>query len=410
MKRIAPILLSISMLAESAALSTTNTGTRLGQTLVELRQKYNIVGLSVAGLHRGRLVWQTNLGFANLERQEPVTDRTKFRIASVSKLITAVALMQLWEAGRFQLDDSISDYLGFPIANPHHPDKAITFRHLLTHTAGFADGQAYDDFLAQASNEISLRELLCPGGRFYRDGAVYAAHAPGGNYCYSNLGFALAGTLVEKISGDRFDLYCASHLFKPLGMNASFNPATLPAPIEIATLYRFTDNKWIPQFDNYQGKVPTNRLGVSYGIGRNALPCAPQGGLRANVGDLARFAEVFARRGQNESDGVLKSATIALMLGRDEQGGTSQATLAFQRHTNLVKGETWIGHTGSAYGLYSLLFFQEDGPHGVILLTNGSRPGEEHDGFSPMEREIVHAVHAGLTAREKESDLGPVEP
>jgi len=359
------------------------------------------VGLSVAGLHQGRIVWHANLGFANLERRVPVTDNTRFRIASISKTITAVALMQLWEKERFKLDGSIGDHLGYPVTNPHHPDKPITFRHLLTHTASFADGAAYDDFLRQASNATSLKELLCSGGRYFRDGAVYSTSVPGERYAYSNLGFGLLGTLVERISGERFDLYCARHVFKPLGITASFNPATLPSPIEIATLYRFENNTWVPQFDNYKDATPANRLDAGYQIGRNALPCGPQGGLRANIRDLARFAEVFARDGQDKTAGILKPATIGMMLGRDSKGGAAAPTLTFRRTKDLVPGETWIGHTGSAYGLQSLMFFQETGPHGVILLTNGSRPGEDRDGFSPMEREIVSAVRAYLETRDE---------
>ena len=104
----------------------------------------------------------------------------------------------------------MSDTLGFKLRNPHHPDVPITFRQLLTHTASFADGAPYDDFLMftyDHPNEApAMSELLCEGGGFYRDGAVFSEHAPGTHYAYSNLGFGLLGTLVERLSGERFDL------------------------------------------------------------------------------------------------------------------------------------------------------------------------------------------------------------
>ncbi|MCX8090724.1 MAG: beta-lactamase family protein [Verrucomicrobiae bacterium] len=371
-----------------------------GAALIAAREKFDIVGLSVGALHHGRLLWQTNLGYADLERHIPLSPQTKFRIASISKLVTATALMQLWERGRLKLDDPVGDVLGYPVVNPHHPDRPITFRHLLTHRAGFRDGPAYDDFLMFTYHHPQaapgFQELLCPGGSFYRDGAVYSTNAPGSRYAYSNLGFGLLGTLVEKISGERFDEYCARRIFRPLRMSASFNPATLPRRTRLAVLYRPATNGWEAQFDNYGGATPTNRLGPGYKIGHNALPCAPQGGLRANVQDLARFVRVFIQPEHAKATGVLQPATVAVMLGRAAADGGEAMPLAFHRTSRLVSGETWIGHTGSAYGMNGLLFFQDNGPMGVIVLTNGSRPGEEQDGFSPMERELVSILRRFL--------------
>lgn len=401
MKR-AVIALQLLILTVHAALAAaTNTpADELVGALAAARQKFDIVGLSVAALRAGRLERQVHLGWADVDRRVPVTDRTKFRVASISKPVTATALMQLWEQGRFKLDDPVGGVLGYPVVNPHHPDQPITFRQLLTHTASFADGPAYDDFLTRTYNDPlnapGFEELLCPGGTYYRNGAVYSTNAPGTRYAYSNLGFGLLGTLVEKLSGERFDEYCARHIFAPLGMRASFNPATLPEPTQLAVLYRPGTNGWLPQFDHYLDGAPTNRVGAAYRPGRNALPCAPQGGLRASVGDLARFLRVFADPAFGEATGVLRQTTIRIMLGRSESGGAPGSPLAFHRSTRLVPGETWIGHTGSAYGFFGLMFFQEDGPQGVILLTNGSRSGPERNGFTPMEQEIVAALREYL--------------
>jgi len=394
MKAVATLLVAVTpALSGLAAAGEPSPFEAAGRALLAAREKFDIVGLSVGALHSGRLVWQTNLGYADLDRRVPVTAKTRYRIASISKLVTATAVMQLWERGRFKLDDPVGAVLGYPVANPHHPDRPVTFRHLLTHRASFRDGPAYDDFLMYTYfhplDAPSFKELLCPGGEYYRDGAVFSTNAPGSRYAYSNLGFGLLGTLVEKISGERFDEYCARHIFRPLGMRASFNPATLPDPTHLAVLYQATTNGWQAQFGDYRGVAPTNRLGPAYKLGHNALPCAPQGGLRANVDDLARFIRIFIQPEHGETTGVLKPATVAVMLGRAPADGGEAGPLAFHRTTRLVPGETWIGHTGSAYGLHSLLFFQENGPMGIVVLTNGSRPGNEQEGFSPMERELV---------------------
>ena len=405
-KILSVVVLLMNPLAPAAVAASTNSATELAKALAAVREQFDIIGLSVAIVHRGQLVRQTHLGYADLDRRIPVTEQTKYRIASISKTITATALMQLWERDRFKLDDPIGDTLGYPVVNPHHPKTPITFRHLLTHTGSFADGSGYDDFLMLTYNDPvhapGLKELLCPEGAHYRNGAVYSTNAPGAHYAYSNLGFGLLGTLVEKLSGARFDEYCARHIFQPLGMTSSFNPATLPDPKQLAVLYRPGTNGWQPQFDDYKGGSPTNRIGDGYRIGRNALICAPQGGLRASISDLARFMRVFTDPPWSESKGILKPATIALLLGNSSKSGEPTAPLTFHRTTELVAGETWIGHTGSAYGLFSLMFFREDGAKGIIILTNGSRSGEDRNGFTPMERDIVAAAKNYLDPLDKE--------
>jgi len=407
MKGLSVGVLLVNLFTQNEVFAATNsTASAFDQAIAAARGKFDIVGLSVAVIHRGQLARQTHLGLADVDRRIPVTNQTKFRIASISKTVTTTALMQLWELGRFKLDDPIGDALGYPVVNPHHPKTPITFRHLLTHTASFGDGPAYDDFLMLTYNDPvhapDLAELLCPEGAHYQNGAVYSTNAPGEHYAYSNFGFGLLGTLVEKMSGERFDEYCARHIFQPLAITASFNPAQLPDPKQLAVLYRPGTNGWQPQFDDYKGGSPTNRIGADYRIGHNALICAPQGGLRASVSDLARFVRVFTDPAWGESKGILKPATIALLLGNGVSAGETGTPLTFYRTGDLVSGETWIGHTGSAYGLFSLMFFREDGEQGIIILTNGSRSGDDRNGFTPMEREIVAAAKDYLDTLDKE--------
>ncbi|MCB1124868.1 MAG: beta-lactamase family protein [Verrucomicrobiae bacterium] len=412
------LILAVMMLTTTTGQAAPGTEA-LDRQVAALGEKYSIVGLSAAAVRDGTVVWETYQGRADVTRGVPVTPETKFRIASISKVFTATALMQLWEAGNrpgapapssptgdsgggrrepsrsvvgFDLDDDVSDTLGFKLRNPHHPDVPITFRQLLTHTASFADGAPYDDFLMftyDHPNEApAMSELLCEGGGFYRDGAVFSEHAPGTHYAYSNLGFGLLGTLVERLSGERFDHYCTRTIFQPLDLSCRFNPAELGVAHPLAVLYSSSGGQWEPRCDDYHGAAPPERLKDGYRTGWNALPCAPQGGLRASARDLARFSRVFTDPAFARKHHILQASTVTLM----------QATkpLTLHRSEKLVPGELWIGHTGSAYGLLSLMFWEESGPLTVIVLTNGSKPGAEDGGWTPMERELVGTIVSGI--------------
>ena len=242
---------------------------QLGDEVRAIQQKYSIVGLSAVAVKNGSVLWHTNFGLADIDRQLPVTDKTKFRIASISKTITTTALMQLWEKGKFKLDDDISSFLGWRIANPAFPDKPITFRQLLTHTSSLMDNANYDRFLKltydSAGQAPDIREILNIDGACYNNGANFTTNAPGEKYLYCNLAFGLAGTLVEKISGQRFDIYCSKNILKPLGMNASFNVASLPDFNDIVVLYEIENDEFKPQADNLRGVRPENQVGSEYG-------------------------------------------------------------------------------------------------------------------------------------------------
>ncbi len=377
------------------------TSAELGERIQSLQKKYSVVGLSAVAVKNGSVAWHTNFGLADIERAVPVTDRTKFRIASISKTITTTAVMQLWEKGKFKLDDDISSYLGYRVANPKFPQTPITFRHLLTHTSSLTENSHYDQFLQVAYNAATtapdLKELLCAGGTYYNDGASFSTNAPGKTFDYSNLGFGVLGTLVEMITGERFHLYCSKNILKPLGMEATFNPAFLPEINDLAVMYSPDESGFKAENDNYKGVKPADRIGAAYQPGQNALVFAPQGGLRVSALDLSKFMVQFMDRKPLGSKPVLKKSTIDMMLREQWTNGEANSEyrgrgLGFQRTQNVVPGETWIGHTGSAYGLYSSMFFLPKESTGVILITNGSKPGAKDREFYLMQREIHDVI------------------
>lgn len=201
-----------------------------------------------AGIVKGdRLVWSSAYGLADVEAKRPATPETLFPVGSVSKTITGVALLHLWESGRFNLDDDINRYLPFAVRNPRFPDRPVTFRMLLTHTSGLND-YAEDGIARKTLNalygkqdstlplEEVLKGFLAPGGIYFND-ANWCDWAPGDQCAYSNVAFALIELLVERLSGESFTDYCREHLYAPLEMTRSTWRLADVAPEEFAFQY-----------------------------------------------------------------------------------------------------------------------------------------------------------------------------
>jgi CubicO group peptidase (beta-lactamase class C family) len=183
---------------------------------------YHIPGVAACIIKKNRVAWQGYYGLANISLNTNITDSTIFMLGSISKTVTTTALMQLYEAGRFQLDDSVDKYVRFEVRNPNHPSVPITFRMLLTHTSSIGDNWAVlSNLYVMGDHPLSLgtflRRYLLPGERYYSLGNFYR-YAPGTTWNYCNVGAALCGYLVERISGIPFDQYCRDSVFVPLRM------------------------------------------------------------------------------------------------------------------------------------------------------------------------------------------------
>lgn len=160
------------------------------------------------------------VGFSDFKTKSTITPDTPFRIASISKLITALGVLKLVERNMLDLDTPINHYLDFKIENPNYPDIPITTRHLLSHQSSLRDGTAYNKFLSLSyTSEVTpaLYELLQSTGEYYSE-ELFMEQAPGNWFQYSNLGFGILGTLIEQISRDAFDVYIKREIFDPLAL------------------------------------------------------------------------------------------------------------------------------------------------------------------------------------------------
>jgi CubicO group peptidase (beta-lactamase class C family) len=253
----------------------------------QLRNR-NIAGAVVSVVKDGQVLFQKGYGYADFEAKKPVlADQTLFRPGSISKLFTATAVMQLVEQGKVDLDRDVNDYLDFEI--PKTYPEPVTLRRLLTHTAGFED-TLKNLFVAHESDMKPLRAYLVnqmPARIF----------PPGKLPSYSNYGFTLAGYIVERVSGEKFESYIENHILKPLGMtNSTFEQPLLP--------------QLAPQMS--KGYINASKKPRDFEF----VQAAPAGALSTTAADMTRFMLAFLQDGSVDGVAILKPETVRQMETR----------------------------------------------------------------------------------------------
>jgi CubicO group peptidase (beta-lactamase class C family) len=355
-----------------------------------------LASLSVLAIRAGEVsyAYQSGRRFIGHDGlpDKPVGPDTLFRIASISKMMTTLGLLRLVEDGKLGLDADVSGYLGFTLRNPHFPGQAITLRHLLTHTSSLRDEAGYS-----WGADVALKNVI--------DEKMYATNAgPGLYFTYCNLGWGIIGTVMERVTGERFDRLMRRLLIEPLGLQASYLPAELPpaALANLATLYRKRtvdtevwdpNGPWIAQVDDYSVKPPPAI--DRYVIGTNATPFSPTGGLRISARDMGVVMRMLMGHGPR----LLKPATLDLMFSRQWtydglNGDTSDGLfrcwgLGNEQFpdapgTRVVDGGGFpaVGHLGDAYGLMSVFVFDPARRNGMIALVGGTST----DPFGPANK------------------------
>jgi CubicO group peptidase (beta-lactamase class C family) len=319
--------------------------------LNEMQNKH-IPGLSASIVIGEEVVWQNAYGYANIEENKPVVNDTLFKIASVSKTLTATCLMQLDEQEYFDLFDPINDYLPFNVIHPLYPSTDITFHMLLTHSSGINDNWDYLFHFVGDSPipfQIFLEEYLASGGLYYDETTNFCSWEPGTSWKYSNVGVALVGYLVEIISGINFTMYTENFLFSPLGMDES--------------------GWYLRDLDESHIAMPYHWNGVDYEpYGHIGWVDVPAGDLRTSSPQLINFLTMFISNGSFNSQEILNSATVSMML-------TPQ--LPFNQNLGLIWWKSNIGgrivwgHGGSDYGAKAQMRFDPETKIGIVVLTNG---------------------------------------
>lgn len=318
-----------------------------------LMEQSKMMGLSVAVVKDNQLIYTHSFGFKTGETQEALTDTHLFRIASISKSFTATSLMQLAEARKLSLQDDVGKLVGFPVRNPRFPDKVITLELLLSHQSSLNDSQGY--FTLDAINpEKNANWAKC-----------YSDYAPGAEYRYCNLNYNLAGTILERISGERFDQYVKHHILDPLGLYGGYCVDSLDTG-RFATLYEFKGGQLVAAPGAY---APRSEEIARYTMGYSTPVFSPTGGMKISAPDLARYMMMHMNYGKYKGKRIISRKSARRMQSRiAEKAGYG---LAIMTQDSLVTGQVMKGHTGSAYGLYSQMFFSPKDKFGIVVITNG---------------------------------------
>ena len=344
------------------------------QRLAEEMQRYQAVGLAVAVVKDNQMIYNNSFGWKDLEAKIPLEKDDLFRIASISKSFSALAILQLVEAGKLSLDDRVSDLLGFGVVNPKYPDVPITLEMLLTHTSSLTDRQRYSslDIINPEKNKDWAKS--------------YADRVPGEKYEYCNLGYNTIGAIIEKVSGQRFDAYITEHILSPLGLDAGYLVDTMDAG-RFAQLYRFDSEK-----GSYNRSTAAYRpLGkdlVDYRLGYDAPLFSPTGGMKISAPDLAKYMMVHMNHGRLGDVQIITRESAALMQApRARMDAKRHYGFALRIDTgSQIPGVPVIGHTGSAYGLNSAMVFDPEKKFGLVVITNGFVPSD------PLFRERILAL------------------
>jgi CubicO group peptidase (beta-lactamase class C family) len=311
--------------------------------LAELMQEYHMPGAVFALVKDGEIFFVKGYGFADLENRKPVIpDRTLFRVASISKLFTATAVMQVHEQGLINLDDDVNKHLTlFKIENTF--PEPVTIANLLTHTGGF------DERII--AKETADESKVIPLGPYLAEHMPPRFAPPWEQYCYSNHGMSLAGYVVEVVSGMPFAQYVDQNILQPLGMERSSFVRTPALAPDIAVSYSFKDGSY-------------HRLPYHY------LFDAPAGELNATAPDMARFMIAHLQNGRYGEARILQETTAAEMHIRQFGHHPRLPGTGYGFFEILENNQRLVGHIGGLAGCGSLLFLLPEHNLGIFLAYN----------------------------------------
>lgn len=341
-----------------------------------IMKQMDVVGLSVAVVKDGGIIYTHSFGMKDLESNTPLTDKDIFRIASISKSFSATSIMQLVEAGKLSLSDDISNLVGFRVRNPKFPETVITLKMVMSHTSSINDSEGYFtlDVISPAKNPNWEK--------------CYSDYEPGTGYRYCNLNYNMVGTIIEKQSGERFDNYVKHHILDPLGLYGGYCVDSLDSNLFV-TLYEYgsISKSFTPSPEAYAPRREDIR---NYVMGYSTPVFSPTGGMKISATDLAKYMMMHMDKGRYKGVRIISKKSSKLMQTKiSEEEGYG---LAISNLDNLIPGKHMTGHTGSAYGLYSAMFFQPKEKFGVVVITNGCNPADV-DGINAVLRTTINSLY-----------------
>ena len=372
---------------ESFQVDISNYEPGIDTYIANLMMNSHSPSLVAAIIRDNNIIWAKGYG------EQPELDRI-YMIASITKVFTAVALLQLYEQGLLLLDDDVNEYLPFNLRNPIYPDIPITFRMILSHTSsisGYSDELEFHMY-SDALEKLGLygyipdwlpypdwfNEYFLENGSLYKS-SNWTPYKPGAHYIYSNVGFTLLAYLIEIISEKRIDEYVRENIFIPLEM--------------YDTGYNISD------IDESKLTIPYNyEFEISPGTGNFAFPhynylAMGSGAIRTTILDLARFSLLFSHSGVSNGTRILSHESVNLITS--EYLGW------------LDFGNQWDGHGGLIRGFVSHMFTNlrrgTAVPYNVIVFTNQYNSLPQNLELSFKLGEIAYEIDADTELFPKDS-------
>ena len=372
--------LLLSVFALTAAFAPAALADPPDEEVVRIFKKRKTIGGMVLAAKDGRIVYSRCYGYANKKAKEPVSPDTYFKLASVSKLVTAAAVMRLVDEGRLDLDENVGHFIGNPpyeAASPWFPEVPLTSRLLMTLTAAVYDGKGA---FARADG---LSDILNP--KLNRGKSGFLKEKPGTVYKYSNYGAGIMGCVLEAVTGLRLTDAVKELLFGPLEIDAAYDPSLLRVPERIVTTYKANGSAGVTRSyrlkQHYNEKISLEKdFKESYG------------GLWIRGEDLCRIGILLCDGGILGGQRILSEEAVAEMLSSQKgKGGVlidSPYGLNVERVTNLLPGRMIYGHQGLANGVLCSLYFDPETRFVFALLTNGCNVNAKRDHICMLARDL----------------------
>lgn len=345
----------------------------------QIMKKNPVMGLSVAVVKDNKFIYTHSFGLKDAETNTPLTNDNIFRIASISKSFSATAIMQLAEAKKVNLDQDVSELVGFKIRNPKFPETVITLRLMLSHLSSINDNQGY--FSLDSINPAkSANWHKC-----------YNSYEPGKGYEYCNLNFNMIGTIIEKVSGERFDAYIQKHILEPLQLYGGYYVNGLDKS-KFANIYEYQPDaaKFVLSPNAY---APRTGEVAAYEMGYSTPIFSPTGGMKISAKDLATYMMMHANYGKYNGVRIISKKSSKRM--QTAVSDLEPYGFALETPATIIDGISMVGHTGSAYGLFSAMFFNPSKKFGIVVISNGCHPGNSK-GYNAVIKKTVNALYENL--------------
>lgn len=309
-------------------------------------ERSDIAGASVLVMQDGNVLLEKGYGYADMKTKRAVDPAsTMFRLASISKLFTWVAVMQLVEQNKLNLDTDVNHYLDFQIRPAFN--KPITLRNLMTHTGGFEE--TIDDIIiTNPKQSVSLRQYLIDNQpmRIFPAGEIPA---------YSNYGVGLASYIVQRASGEPFEKYVQEHIFTPLGMTHS----SFYQPVQ----------KSLADLPSWGYRASTLKPAVGFEI----FNPVGAGGISSTAEDMGRFGQALLSGGELDGNRILKQETVAMMWTPQFRASDQLAAMCMGFYQSRRSGLDWIGHSGDLIAFHSLFFVEPE--QKIVLFVSYNSAG-----------------------------------